>query len=560
MSGKYVFISYKVEEYNAAKAVKDHLEANAIPCWMAPMSIKGGMSYAQEIPPAIENCSVFLLMLSEKAQESKWVPREVDQAINHEKLIMPYMMENCPLRSDFSFYLTNVQRYEAFRDPEETLDRMTRDIQNALGITPPPKTVPAEEPKKEKPKKAKPVKKTVKKEKPPKTKKKALPWLLAGGFLLAILLLILLLSPKKLTVGGVEFKENVFSITLEDKTLSQADVNSLANFTELGMLRLSGCTLDALDLSPLAKSGIVSLELSNCSLTNYQLSTVDFSAMTDLCTLRVNGNPELSELSGISVLAESLTELNISDTAITNFEWLSDFSQLVILCADRTRLNDTTPLESMIYLQTLSLSGNAVSSLEGLKNTSKLAEVDLSHNKLTDVSVLSRSAANLTVLHLENNALTDLSCLSATENLAEVYVDENKLTDLIWQKNNADIRILSASRNEIESVSGLGFKKYISYLDLSHNALSSILEGEISIGTDSYLTLDLCGNKLHTLRLPQNCNFKNLVILQNPDLKISEVTGVKGWNLYFDFSKDEEVQTLKNLSFSNLCGDVIGTG
>ena len=60
MDGKYVFISYKVEEYDAAKAVKDHLEENAIPCWMAPMSIKGGMSYAQEIPPAIKNCGVFL--------------------------------------------------------------------------------------------------------------------------------------------------------------------------------------------------------------------------------------------------------------------------------------------------------------------------------------------------------------------------------------------------------------------------------------------------------------------------------------------------------------------
>ena len=189
MTGKYVFISYKVEEYDAAKAVKDHLEENLIPCWMAPMSIKGGMSYAQEIPPAIKNCGVFLLILSEKAQESKWVPREVDQAINNEKLVMPYMLENCPLRDDFSFYLTNVQRYEAFRDPEETLDRMTRDIQSALGITPPPKAISVEEPKKETPKKAKPVKKTVKKEKTARAKKKALPWLLAGGALLAILLL-----------------------------------------------------------------------------------------------------------------------------------------------------------------------------------------------------------------------------------------------------------------------------------------------------------------------------------------------------------------------------------
>ena len=91
------------------------------------MSIRGGKSYAQEIPPAIKKCCIFLLILSDKAQQSKWVPREVDQAINRDKIIMPYMLENCPLRSDFSFYLTNVQGYEAFRESLDSALSMTAD-------------------------------------------------------------------------------------------------------------------------------------------------------------------------------------------------------------------------------------------------------------------------------------------------------------------------------------------------------------------------------------------------------------------------------------------------
>lgn len=137
------------------------------------MSIRGGKSYAQEIPPAIQKCCIFLLILSDKAQQSKWVPREVDQAINRDKIIMPYMLENCPLRSDFSFYLTNVQGYEAFRDPEETLKRMTRDIQNALGITPPPPAeIPETQPKAEIPEKH-PAKEAPKQKAPKKEKKPA---------------------------------------------------------------------------------------------------------------------------------------------------------------------------------------------------------------------------------------------------------------------------------------------------------------------------------------------------------------------------------------------------
>ena len=138
-NNKHVFISYKVEDFDKAIAVKNHLEENYITCWMAPMSIRGGMSYAQEIPQAIRNCGVFLLKITEKAQESKWVPRELDQAINCGKIIMPYILENCPLRNDFSFYLTNVQHYDAFRDPQDALKRMTVDIQKLLNITPPPK-------------------------------------------------------------------------------------------------------------------------------------------------------------------------------------------------------------------------------------------------------------------------------------------------------------------------------------------------------------------------------------------------------------------------------------
>lgn len=109
-----IFISYKAEEFDEANSVKTALEENGISCWMAPMSIKGGLSYASEIPKAIRNCKVFVLVLSEKAQSSNWIPRELDQAINENKIIMPFMIENCPLQDEFAFYLSNVQRYNAY--------------------------------------------------------------------------------------------------------------------------------------------------------------------------------------------------------------------------------------------------------------------------------------------------------------------------------------------------------------------------------------------------------------------------------------------------------------
>ena len=92
-----VFISYKAEEFNDANWIRTVLETNGLSCWMAPASIPGGSSYAAEIPKAIRAAKVFVLVLSEKCQLSRWVPRELDQAINEGKTILPFMLENCQL-------------------------------------------------------------------------------------------------------------------------------------------------------------------------------------------------------------------------------------------------------------------------------------------------------------------------------------------------------------------------------------------------------------------------------------------------------------------------------
>lgn len=556
MDGKYVFISYKSEEYDQAKVVKEHLEKNGIPCWMAPMSIRGGSSYAQEIPPAIQECSVFLLILSEKAQDSKWVPREVDQAINCGKTIMPYMVENCPLRNDFSFYLTNVQRYEAFRDPEETLQRMTRDIQNLLGITPPAKEEPQEEQGEPKEKPEPKPKLPKKKNKPAAGKnKKKLPWLFGGvlAALLTLVLAVLLLLPKTLRIGGTEFEADAFAVRLENVTLTQADVDRFSEFSKIGIIRLENCTLKAQDLHPMGKESLTVLELVNCNLTSAQFATIDFSGVNRFTELSVSGNPLLDSIAGLEVCANTLTALDISDTGIRSFDLIPAFTKLEELRADRTGLQDTTLLEAMIYLEELSLSGNGITSLEGLKNTSKLSVVDLSHNTLEDVSVLSRSAACLTEVHLEYNAVGELDCLSEANGLRKVYVDGNKLTSLDWLRGKKELRVLSASQNLLESISGLGIGEKISYLNLAHNQLQTISEGDLVFQKDSYLIVDLCGNSLQTLQLPQNCSYTQLAVLDNPSLDFSTLKGVKGWNLYFDFPEEVQLQTLKDLSFHTLC-------
>ena len=130
--GSDIFISYKAEDFSEANYMKTIFEKNGLSCWMAPMSIAGGASYASEIPNAIRNAKVFVLILSRKAQESKWVPKEIDQAINSGKTILPFMIEDCGLNDDFNFYLTNIQRYEAYVNKQAAINKILMDIRSII--------------------------------------------------------------------------------------------------------------------------------------------------------------------------------------------------------------------------------------------------------------------------------------------------------------------------------------------------------------------------------------------------------------------------------------------
>lgn len=564
MENPYVFISYKVEEFTEAKRIKSHLEANDIPCWMAPMSIRGGMSYAQEIPPAIQNCYAFVLILSEKAQQSKWVPRELDQAINCNKVILPYMTENCPLKSDFSFYLTNVQRYEAFREPEESLARMTRDIRILLGLPPVKESAPAPSetpsepatptaPKVQSPKaessKAVP---TPKKAPSAKRAKSLLPLTVITLVIIGLIGLFLL-KPDRPKIAGTKYGTSTFSVKLENVTLTQPDIDQFLKFTDLNSIHLENCTIEATDLSPLLTDRIYLLRLPGCNISNEQFSTLDFSGATHLTELIFSGSPNLTTVPALDVCSETLTLLDISDTGLQNFEWLAPLTKLKTLRADRTGLQDTSPIESMIYLEELSLSDNGITSLDGLKNTSKLIRVDLSHNDLTDVSVLSRSSATLKVLHLEDNALTSLKCLSDAQNLTKVYVDHNQLSDLYWATGKPGLQILSASHNAIENITGLGIGAKIRYLNLSHNLIRYASKGYLVFGEDTFPVVDLSYNRLYFLELPETCTIQVLSLLGNPELTLSELYQEQGTYIYLDFSQTWPMESLKKIQFANLC-------
>ena len=131
---KDVFISYKSEDYDVARSVRGYLERLAFKVWMAPEDIPGSSNYAEAIPIGIENCKVFVLILTEKVQTSKWVLRELKRALEEEKVIVPFMVEECKLNDEFAFLLQGINIIHAYEDMRAALNRLQVLISVQPGI------------------------------------------------------------------------------------------------------------------------------------------------------------------------------------------------------------------------------------------------------------------------------------------------------------------------------------------------------------------------------------------------------------------------------------------
>ncbi len=568
-----VFISYKAEEINEAAWVKAKLEDSGLSCWMAPKSLSGGSSYAVEIPKAIRTAKIFVLILSEKCQLSKWVPRELDQAINEGKTILPFMLEDCPLKDEFSFYLSNVQRYAAFEDKTVAVEKMIRDIRATLGVKesevqPTPAEAEQEPADTIRPEPAMPapttpsVAKAKKKALKPaaeKKKGKKLFWIIPASVLLLVVVLLLF---------SVSKSSNV-TLTFKEQELTASDIANLARRSDLNSLELIDCSLSGADVSALFSAAKYRLELNGCDLTRQQLSSIDPESVT-LRSLILDNNPNLTDLSMLRPLGKTITRLSfnncsVSDAAflaeypdllelgaagnrIVSLEALSACPKLVMIDVSGNRLKDLSGIEACISLKRVFAAENQLETVDALQNATRLADADFSNNKLTDVSVLSKSSKYLESVKLAGNELTEIDALADAAALTELDVSNNKLSSLDALLRLENLVCLNASYNALTDDSGLANCRKLHDVNLSNNRIESIGALRLDESTN-YATVDLSHNAITTLTLPQ-ISYEYLALYGNPISDLTKtISGLSGIGIVFDYDESVRITSINSKSF-----------
>lgn len=604
-----VFISYKSDEFDEANWVKCKLEENDIPCWMAPMSIHGGSSYAEEIPKAIRECNVFVLILSEKVQESKWVPRELDQAINNGKTILPFMIEDCSLKDDFEFYLSNVQRYEAFKNKDKALKQLIKDIKNYLPVE---EDVLPEEPKtdavtetvnnqansvdsdlgdsskKVKKRKSKVEKKT-KKTNGKKVKK---PLVILGCIALSVVVIISAVSiydaNNTVYICNNEYKKDDKYLRFENVSFTNEDVINLAELDSISSITFKKCHLKGIDLNRIFKLVSYSLTFDECSITDEDIANLNVEN-SQISEVNFDNNPQLSDLSVLKNYADSLECVSFRNCAVSDLSFIKSLNKLTVINAENNKITDISalsnckniftlslaknsisslnsikelanlrildisknqisdlkPLEKMIYLEEFYASDNNLTDISGLNNVTQLKTVDLSNNQITDVSVLAKSSLKLNEVKISNNKVEDISSLAVCNYITEFIADNNALTKIYAVKTWSELSKINVSHNQLVDISVLADCKKLSSIDISNNKITSVDCFDFTLSEISGVYLNMSNNEITSVNFSP-FNCTQLIMNGNP---ISDISFLKGFEyvekVVFDYNEKMNFEELK---------------
>lgn len=535
MSSEKVFISYKSDEFATADWVRQTLEDHGISCWMAPACIPGGSNYAREIPQAIRACRIFVLILSAKSQTSQWVPKEVDQAINMQKTIMPFMLENCELRDDFNFYLSNVQRYAAYENKMRAMDQMIREIRAILDADEAAERARAEADRRAAEQAAKAEAERLAAEQAAKAEadRKA-----AEAERLAATQALKAETDRKAAEAdrlaaeraakadagngrspaagqAATEKKNADRTERTEKIRTPVPVpetkpeqKKSRNWKVIAAVAAAVLVLVAA-FALLKTSGVViagkeyKRSATSVSISEQTLTEKDIRAFSKLRKLRqvelkscqlegTDLSPLLSEevwyiaLPDCKLSREQLDSLDLSGTSVTylNLNGNTNLDSLQVITPVRDRLRHLDIGETSVSglqaladcpkLETLNINGVGAENLSMLTNLTELKEVHVSRNGLTSLQGLEQ-ALRLEHLEAAENELRDLEGLENATVLKKVDLSGNKLSEIEYlKKSSGTITQLNLAGNQL--IYGDVFASFpaLEYLNIDNNQVVSL--------------------------------------------------------------------------------------
>jgi len=114
-----VFVSYSQTDRKLAYDLVTYLEAQGVPCWIAPRDITPSAEWAAEIIDAISKARLLVLVFSRSSNESPQVRREIERAVHKRIPIIAFRIEEVLPERSLEYFLSAQHWLDAFPGPSE---------------------------------------------------------------------------------------------------------------------------------------------------------------------------------------------------------------------------------------------------------------------------------------------------------------------------------------------------------------------------------------------------------------------------------------------------------
>lgn len=135
--GHQVFISCSSKDKTVGDAACAVLEQRGYSCWIAPRDILAGREWGESIIEGILGAKIFVLIFSTNANESPQISREIERAVHHGLLVIPFRIEDVPPVGSLEYFMSVPHWLDALTPPlERHLEHLAEVVGRLLEAAP----------------------------------------------------------------------------------------------------------------------------------------------------------------------------------------------------------------------------------------------------------------------------------------------------------------------------------------------------------------------------------------------------------------------------------------
>jgi Leucine-rich repeat (LRR) protein len=170
----------------------------------------------------------------------------------------------------------------------------------------------------------------------------------------------------------------------------------------------------------------------------------------------------------------STEELDLNNnTYIQDFEPLNRLLKLKSLNLSGTLVNDLTPIRNLTGLETLDISHTKISDLSPLRYANALLTLDIRYTPVTDISVLEKMPMLQTV-EISKTAVRDFSVIALLPELKKANFAGTQISNLTPFENLVHITELDIAGTAVQDLNPLKNLKKLTVLDIDSTRINNI--------------------------------------------------------------------------------------